>query len=270
MEIISSTNLTQVHDNKSCPSAFSNAMFGTLRIVVTGDQKPMFNLSDVCRALDIRNAADTKKRLQKRGIATIDTPTRNQYGATVMQPMTYIDEANLYRCIFQSRKTEAEKFQTWVFEEVLPQIRQTGGFIPTKDAEGRKLTDLEIMCLALKIQQRTIKEQHKVIEDMAPKADYTDEVLDSVSCLTTTQIAKELCMSAQELNRKLCEKKVQYGQSGQYLLYADFARMGLAQNRTYPYRDLFGDLHTRQQLVWTERGRHFIHNLINNQITYKQ
>lgn len=85
MKKYSISNLTQVHDNKSCLSAFTNAMFGTLRIVVTDDQKPMFNLTDVCRALDIKNAADTKKRLQQRGIATIDTPTKNQYGATVMQ-----------------------------------------------------------------------------------------------------------------------------------------------------------------------------------------
>lgn len=70
MKKYSSTNLTQVHDNKSCLSAFTNNMFGTLRIVVTDDQKPMFNLTDVCRALDIKNAADTKKRLQQRGIAT--------------------------------------------------------------------------------------------------------------------------------------------------------------------------------------------------------
>ncbi len=50
-----------------------------------------------------------KSRLAERGVITADTPTRNQFGTTVMQQMTYIDEANLYRCIFQSRKAEAGK-----------------------------------------------------------------------------------------------------------------------------------------------------------------
>lgn len=49
-------------------------------------------------------------------------------GKTKMVAMTFIDEPNLYRCVFQSRKAEAEKFQDWVFEEVLPTIRRTGGY----------------------------------------------------------------------------------------------------------------------------------------------
>ncbi len=68
-------------------------------------------LGAVCRALTLVNPARTKQRLAERGITTVNTPTRNQFGATVMQPITYIDEANLYRYIFQSHKAEAEKFQ---------------------------------------------------------------------------------------------------------------------------------------------------------------
>jgi len=125
---------TRGHNN--LPDTFSNAMFGELRVVVTDDKKVMFNLSDVCRALDIKNASDTKTRLQKRGIATADTPTLNQFGATVMQAMTYIDEANLYRCIFQSRKAEAKAFRKWVTAEVLPTIRKTGRYELRKPKEG--------------------------------------------------------------------------------------------------------------------------------------
>ena len=91
------------------PAEFEHQMFGQLRVVVTDDQKTMFNLADVCRALDINNPRQVKSRLAERGVIIADTPTRNQYGTTVMQQMTYIDEANLYRCIFQSRKAEAGK-----------------------------------------------------------------------------------------------------------------------------------------------------------------
>jgi prophage antirepressor-like protein len=88
---------------------FDNEMFGALRVVVTDDQKTLFNLADVCRALEINNPRQVKARLEQRGVIIADTPTENQHGAVVMQPMTYIDEPNLYRCIFQSRKAEAGK-----------------------------------------------------------------------------------------------------------------------------------------------------------------
>ncbi len=124
------------------------------------------------------------------------------------------------------------------------------------------MTDMEIMAKAVLISAKQIEELTNTVVELAPKAEYCDEVLDSVSCMTTTQVAKELDMSAIELNRWLCELGIQYGQSGQYLLYADYARRGFAKNRTYSYRDSNGELHTRTYLVWTERGREFIHKHI--------
>ena len=124
-------------------------------------------------------------------------------------------------------------------------------------------TDEEIMARALQIMHATIQRRDEEIATLKPKAEYTDQVLDSITCLTTTQVAKGMGMTANELNRILCQKHIQYGQSGQYLLYAPFARQGLAQNRTRTFRDLFGAVHTTSQLVWTERGRQFIHQLVN-------
>ena len=70
--------------------------------------------------------------------------------------------------------------------EVLPQIRKTGGYIPLKDKDGRELSDLDIMCRATLILKRTLEEKDRLIADLRPKADYVDEVLDSVDCLTMT------------------------------------------------------------------------------------
>ncbi len=126
-------------------------------------------------------------------------------------------------------------------------------------SELQRMSDVEILSRAVLISAKQIEALASQVEEMAPKAEYCDEVLESVSCLTTTQIAKELEMSAIELNRWLCEQGIQYGQSGQYMLYADYARRGFAQNRTHSYRDHEGELHTKTYLVWTERGREFIH-----------
>ena len=74
---------------------------------------------------------------------------------------------------------------------------------------------------------------------------------------------KELGMTAQELNRLLCAERVQYYQSGQYMLYAEYAHRGLAKSRTH--FDLFvgrDTVCTRMYLVWTEKGRKFIHQKV--------
>ena len=81
-----------------------------------------------------------------------------------------------------------------------------------------------------------------------------------------TQIGKELNMTGHDLNLLLCQMGIQYVQSGQYLLYANYARQGLAQNRNFEYHSSEGELKTRTYLVWTERGREFIHRLVDKQL----
>lgn len=111
----------------------------------------------------------------------------------------------------------------------------------------------------------------KQVDGLMPKAIYSDNVLDSVSCFTTTQVAKELGITAQELNRSLCALHIQYYQSGQYMLYAEYAHMGLAKSRTRynafldpkcdGRKEKMGKAVTHTYLVWTEKGRKFIHDL---------
>ncbi len=104
---------------------FENREFGEVRTVVVNDE-PMFCLSDVCRALGIANVGNVKNRLSSKGICSMDTLTN---GGT--QTLLYINESNLYKTIFQSRKESAERFTEWVTSEVLPSIRKTGGYSKT-------------------------------------------------------------------------------------------------------------------------------------------
>ena len=152
------------------------------------------------------------------------------------------------------------------------QIDQQKKLIGEQDTEIRRLNgvvDEQVVCIA-KNGENIIQLENQV-DHLLPKALYTDNVLNSVSCFTTTQIAKELGITAQELNRQLCALHIQYYQSGQYLLYADYAHMGLAKSRTRystlpdPHCDgaqeKLGTAYTHTYLVWTERGRKFIHLL---------
>ena len=111
--------------------------------------------------------------------------------------------------------------------------------------------------------QAAVLRRDEEIARLKPRAEYADHVLDSITCITTTQLAKELGMTAQELNRRLCELHVQYWQSGQYMLYAEYARQGFAKSRTRTHTVVDGTVLTEVYLVWTERGRDFIHRLLN-------
>ena len=97
--------------------------------------------TDVCNILGYVNPRDAiSKHCKVGGVAKRDTPTTSGN-----QEITFINEPNLYRLIIKSRKPEAERFEAWVFEEVLPQIRKTGSY--SQNVE--EIRPLEIM---LKVQ----------------------------------------------------------------------------------------------------------------------
>jgi phage antirepressor YoqD-like protein len=215
-------------------------MFGQIRTMTNEKGETFFVGKDVAEALGYKNTADALTRHvedEDKGVVKHDT-----LGGA--QTMTIINESGLYSLILSSKLEQAKAFKRWVTSEVLPLIRQTGTYT---------------------IHRKQIETLHHQIEVLEPKAEYCDEVLDSVSCLTTTQIAKELSMSVYDLTRLLEQRKVMYKQSGQWMLYADYARKGYAKSRTKTYRDIEGDVHTRVYLVWTEEGRRFIHRLCSDE-----
>lgn len=223
--------------------------------------------------------------------------------------MIFVNESGFYALVLGSKLATAVKFKDWVTSVVLPQIRKTGGYIPVKEGESEEETIRnaeEILRATLKKKEELLEQQKKLIgeqdveirrlngvvdeqvvniarkgeniihlehqvDGLMPKAIYSDNVLDSVSCFTTTQVAKELGVTAQELNRSLCALHIQYYQSGQYMLYAEYAHMGLAKSRTRynafldpncdGRKEKMGKAVTHTYLVWTEKGRKFIHDL---------
>ena len=223
--------------------------------------------------------------------------------------MIFVNESGFYALVLGSKLATAVKFKDWVTSVVLPQIRKTGGYIPVKEGESEEETIRnaeEILRATLKEKEMLLEQQKKLIgeqdveirrlngvvdeqvvniarkgeniihlehqvDGLMPKAIYSDNVLDSVSCFTTTQVAKELGVTAQELNRSLCALHIQYYQSGQYMLYAEYAHMGLAKSRTRynafldpkcdGRKEKMGKAVTHTYLVWTEKGRTFIHDL---------
>ena len=234
---------------------FQNPEFGAIRTISNEQGDVMFCGRDVAAALGYKKpewaiathveADDSAKR------GVIDSLGREQQAI-------FINESGLYALILSSKLDSAKRFKHWVTSEVLPSIRKQGGYLVARPEE----TDEEVLARGILVMQTTLQRRADEIARLQPKADYADEVLDSVSCLTTTQIAKELNMTGCELNNLLRTLRVQYRQSGQYLLYADYARLGYAQSRTLRIRFSNGRVKTHHYLVWTERGRYFIHRLV--------
>ena len=237
---------------------FQNQEFGAIRTLSNEQGEPMFCLKDVCEALGLQT-----KQVVRRLMDDVFSkhPIVDNLGRT--QQATFVNEDGLYDTILESRKPQAKLFRKWVTSEVLPSIRKNGGYMMARPEES----DEVIMARALQIMQDALQRRDEQIAQLQPKADYADHVLDSISCFTVTQIAKELGMTEHDLNMLLCSHKIQYPQSGQYLLYANYARQGLAKNRNYQYYTADGELVTKTFLVWTERGRDFIHRLLHPKYT---
>ena len=185
---------------------FKSKEFGEIRTVTDEKGEPWFCLLDVCMILGL-TPKGVKQRLNDEVISNY--PVIDQRGRK--QPLTlFVNEDGLYDVILESRKPEARAFRRWVTGEVLPAIRKHGGYMAVRPDEP----DEVILSRALLIMQKALERRDKRIAELEPRAAYADEVIDSVSCMTTTQVAKGLGMTAIELNRRLCRLGIQYCQSG--------------------------------------------------------
>ncbi|WP_440452153.1 phage antirepressor [Ruminococcus intestinalis] len=170
---------------------FENAEFGKVRVNIVNNE-PMFCLGDVCKVLGLTQPSKVKERLNEKGVNTIPTLTP---GGT--QELLYINESNLYKAIFQSRKECAERFSDWVTSEVLPSIRKNGGYIMEKQDE----TPEELMARALMIAQETLKrkeqrllEAEAKIKENAPKVEFYNAVTGSEDTIDMRTVATVLNM----------------------------------------------------------------------------
>lgn len=171
---------------------FENPEFGKVRTALLSDE-PMFCLGDVCKALGIAQASKVKERLSEKGVHSIPTLT-----AGGEQRLLYINESNLYKAIFHSRKESAERFTDWVTSEVLPSIRKSGGYI----AGQEQMTDSELIAKALLVAQKQINERNAQIERMRPKEIFADAVAASHTSILIGELAKLLKQNGVKTGRR--------------------------------------------------------------------
>ncbi len=204
---------------------FKHEQFGEIRTMVDEKGEPWFVGKDVARRLGYFNpekALRVHVDDEDKGVNEMGTP-----GGT--QKVTFINESGLYSLILSSKLPQAKAFKRWVTAEVLPQIRKTGGYIPTRDAQGRQLSEQEVVAVANRIAQRTVKQKNLAADN----------------CLSASEVAKRVGLGdAKLLNSMLVDR-------------------GVIKWTGFLYRSLEGEQKERSYLVWTLTGADFIEDFLH-------
>ncbi len=171
---------------------FKNEKFGEIRTAEINNI-PFVCLADVCKILDLEQVSRVKSRLNPDGVTiskVIDSLGREQNA-------TFINESNLYKVIFQSRKPEAEEFTEWVTNEVLPSIRKNGGYISGQET----LSDDELIQKALLVATNKLKEREKQLEEQRPKVLFANSVETSTTSILIGDLAKLIKQNGHDIGQ---------------------------------------------------------------------
>lgn len=195
-------------------TAFQHDEFGSVRSVVI-DGKPWLVLADVAQVLGYGHGPHAKKHLRGSQLTVPNRDTGRELGFRDGTMPTLITEGGLYRLMMRSRAEHAERFQLWVEDEVLPQIRRTGGYSSTREVPQSYSAALRAAADAA---DRAEAAEHQAAElsaelsEAAPKADKWEAYMNANGLIGMTDLAKVLGVSVQKMTKMLVDKKVFFTQ----------------------------------------------------------
>lgn len=216
---------------------------------------PYFVANDVAKTLGYKNPSKATNDHCKKAIETWGNDSLGR-----RQKFKIIPESDVYRLIIKSNLPSAEKFESWVMEEVLPQIRKHGMY-----ATDELLNNPDLLIeVATKLKEertkRLIAEQQ--VNELQPKADYYDRILNNKGLVTVSTIAKNYGMSAVSFNKLLHELGIQFNQSGTWLLYSKFQDKGYTHIEPFDYEDKNGNRQVKTRMKWTQKGHIFLYETL--------
>ena len=259
---------------------FYHKEFGEIGVIVEND-KFYFPATKCAEILGYTNPHAAVIRhcvrdglLKREGVST----KTNQFGKTSQQPNTsnYISEGNLYRLIIRSKLESAQRFESWVFDEVLPSIRKHGAYITPellerlqKNADEttallKALTEEQQARVQLQERNRQLESTTAVlqsqIDEVKPKLTYYDLIMQNPDTVPVTLIAKDYGMSAIRFNALLHEMGIQYCVGGTWCLYQGYANNGYTHGNVMVTRSGNVKMHT----CWTQKGRLFLYETLKH------
>lgn len=177
---------------------------------------PYFMATDVAKWIEHSNARSMIKTVDEdeKGVNNVYTPGG-------VQSKWFLTEDGLYECCMQSRKPIAKQMKKEI-KKYLKQIRKTGGYIPVTNQDD----DLTIMARAHQILERTIAQKDQIIQQLKPKADTYDMIMDSDGTFSMNQVAKQVGMGEYHLFAYLRGKKVLFYEGADNVPYERFRKNG--------------------------------------------
>ncbi|MDN6414916.1 phage antirepressor KilAC domain-containing protein [Staphylococcus gallinarum] len=237
---------------------FSNELFS---ILIKQDNKDnLFDVETVAKSLGFTETKNGKEYIRWR---TVNSYLKKYLSQDVAKG-DFISEAMVYKLAFKAGNSVAERFQDWLAVEVLPAIRKHGLYATDNVIENTLNNPDYIITVLTEFKKE--KEQKMLLQqqvgELKPKADYYDQILKSKKLITVNAIAKDYGMSAQALNKILHDLKVQFKQSGQWLLYAKYHDKGYTHSEPHKYVKKDGTEDFKLHTKWTQKGRIFLYNLL--------
>ncbi|MCK9532630.1 MAG: phage antirepressor KilAC domain-containing protein [Gammaproteobacteria bacterium] len=222
------------------------------------NNEPYFVLADICNALNLQTSR-VKDRLKEDGVTTskvIDSLGRDQIA-------TFINEQNLYKVIFQSRKDEAEIFQDWVTGEVLPQIRKTGSYNIQPQFQIPQTLSQALLLASQQAEQ--IEQQKEIIAIQAPKVEFYDAVTGSKDTIDMGSVAKVLNkkIGRNKLFEFLRENGVLMSNNIPYQKYVDSGHFRVIETK---YTKPDGSTHIGLKTLIYQKGVNYINKLLEGVI----
>lgn len=224
--------------------------------VKTENGESLFDAETVARSLGLTTVA-------KSGNAVVRWQRVNNYlgkNSPLVAKGDYINEPMVYKLAFKANNALAEKFQDWLATEVLPQIRKHGMYATDELLDNPDL----LIEVATKLKEertlRLIAEQR--VNELQPKADYYDRILNNKGLVTVSTIAKNYGMSAVSFNKLLHELGIQFNQSGTWLLYSKFQDKGYTHIEPFDYEDKNGNPQVKTRMKWTQKGHIFLYETL--------
>ena len=233
---------------------FKHEKFGEIGVIFE-DGNPLFPATECAKILGYEkpnNAISRHCRYSlKRGV-----PHPQSANKTIEK--LFIPEGDLYRLIMRSKLPEAQGFESWVCDRILPSLRKHGAYF-TAETLHKTMSDpreLAKLLNTLADEQEKCRKLEKENALLAGKANYYDRILHSKNSVPVTQIAKDYGMTAIAFNKMLHDYGIQYSIRNSWVLYAEYANLGYTQSKTYQIGDDKAIMHT----CWTQAGRIFLYN----------
>lgn len=242
---------------------FKNNEFGEVRTKVINNE-PYFSLNDVCRILEINNPRMAKTRLNGDGVSSTDGVDSLGRKADV----TMINEPNLYKLVFQSRKAEAERFADWVTSEVLPSIRKHGAYM-TSEVIEKTLSDPDYLIrLATNLKEEKVKRAlaEAQVEKDKPKVLFANSCEVAENSILVGEFAKRLKQNGYDIGQNklfewlrqhdyLCKSGERKNLPTQYAM-----ELGLFEIKTRVLSNPNGSVRTTSTTKITGRGQIYFTN----------